>query len=591
MTEIFGNHHDFIDQIDVKGDGIADWTDENRVKDLAKKYLDDQIQHGLSSEWIEKLWNKITTLLLKQDAEKINLYERLKEDITQETREELDKEAIIHQAKTLLYEKLSIQDDQSQNGSFENFLKWIVDELVIGNIELAIDIWETNGQVIIDALRQLASWEAIKNIATSLGSTVLELFEGNAYQKWQSTAQLWLIGTGLGAGVAIGKKWLRMWIKKLKEWRPDNKPENPAEAHPQPPVEAEAEAWVSLDKRYFQDLLIEDLARLWDPERLEAGREFLGGKNLTLEQENALLEAHQIWGERAEAGIFNYTPEELKAKVQILKQAWFSREERRILLQNWICWKVSEGKLMQFDLPWDTLEEQVDLLYSLAETTVEQYDTLLQEVGTQSGASNILDSESVPLKSKKGVLDKIHNEYDGKNPEKIRDLLRWSIVYDDIDDLKKWLEILLHSDKISEIHVTDRLHKLNTNDILLNVRFPNGMVAEIQLHIRETLHAKETWYKLEKNIIDLDTLWTEQDKRLVQEIKDGLRWTRKVEPHIFLPTSNEKVSWHLLYEIRRSLWDSPEENVLRQKLVEVDNLLNLSARWLYTQRTWKPFTP
>ncbi len=122
----------------------------------------------------------------KKDVERLNLTEELEWKIIQETREELDKEALIQQAKTILYEKLWIHENLYQNSKTENFLKWIVDVLVIDNYDLAIQIWQTNGKVIIDALKALMSWEWIKQMAKALWESVMNLFTGNAYEKWKA---------------------------------------------------------------------------------------------------------------------------------------------------------------------------------------------------------------------------------------------------------------------------------------------------------------------------------------------------------------------------------------------------------------------
>ncbi len=60
---------------------------------------------------------------------------------------------MINEAKIMLYEKLWINDNHKNNSKIENFLKWIIDELVIWNYELAIEIYNTNWKVIIESLK------------------------------------------------------------------------------------------------------------------------------------------------------------------------------------------------------------------------------------------------------------------------------------------------------------------------------------------------------------------------------------------------------------------------------------------------------
>jgi hypothetical protein len=52
------------------------------------------------------LLEKIRILLQRQDIEKINLRESLKGQIQIETRERLDKEMLINEARTVIYESL-----------------------------------------------------------------------------------------------------------------------------------------------------------------------------------------------------------------------------------------------------------------------------------------------------------------------------------------------------------------------------------------------------------------------------------------------------------------------------------------------------
>lgn len=158
-------------------------------------------------------------LALRQLKEQQKLKEQKENPILQESKEWLDKEAMINEAKTMLYEKLWISDNQKNNSKIENFLKWIVDELVIWNYELAIEIYNTNWKVIIESLKQLASWEWIKKLAESLWESIWNLFDWNAYEKWKSVVQLWLLTTGVWLWVAVWKKWLKLWARELSKLR------------------------------------------------------------------------------------------------------------------------------------------------------------------------------------------------------------------------------------------------------------------------------------------------------------------------------------------------------------------------------------
>jgi len=226
MAEVFWNYDWYIDKIDVKGDKVPDWFNENQIKDKARTYVESRIKEWISKEDYDILLKGIKELLERQDAERIDLIQELKQREIWETREKVDKEALIQEAKTMIYEKLWINENQVKNSKIENFLKWIVDELVIWNYELAIEIYNTNWKVIIESLKQLVTWDWIKKIAESLWETIWNLFDWNAYEKWKSVAQLWLISTGVWLWVAVWKKWLKLWMREITKLRPHTSNEN-----------------------------------------------------------------------------------------------------------------------------------------------------------------------------------------------------------------------------------------------------------------------------------------------------------------------------------------------------------------------------
>jgi len=77
-------------------------------------------------------------LALRQLNEQQQLKEQKESPILQEAKEWLDKQALINEAKTMLYEKLWINDNLWSNNWWENFWKWLVDTLILDNYDLAI---------------------------------------------------------------------------------------------------------------------------------------------------------------------------------------------------------------------------------------------------------------------------------------------------------------------------------------------------------------------------------------------------------------------------------------------------------------------
>ena len=79
-------------------------------------------------------WREITQTIIELNwliENQRSENESLESLVQSETKEELDKEALINEAKITIYEILWINDNIEFNSSFENFTKWFVDELVI----------------------------------------------------------------------------------------------------------------------------------------------------------------------------------------------------------------------------------------------------------------------------------------------------------------------------------------------------------------------------------------------------------------------------------------------------------------------------
>gem|GEM_PF-4567848 len=77
----------------------------------------------MSKEQLENLLKEIKQLLERQDIERVDLMTELKRKEVSEIKENIDKEALIQEAKTMIYEKLGIKENQKANSPLENFLK------------------------------------------------------------------------------------------------------------------------------------------------------------------------------------------------------------------------------------------------------------------------------------------------------------------------------------------------------------------------------------------------------------------------------------------------------------------------------------
>ncbi len=215
----------------------------------------------------------IKTLLERQDAEKINIREVLEQQVCKETRESLNKEALIVEAKTVVYEKCWIEEKEERNSKPKQFLKWIVDLLIIDNDDLAIEIYETNGKVIIEALKQLMSWEWIKQMAKAIGESIMNLFTWNAYEKWKAVWELGLVWTGIWVTAVLWKKAIKVWMKEIAKRR--NKKEHsvwdPEMKEVILDTRSKIDEIIPKQELDVEKILAENLAKLWDIDRMKAG--------------------------------------------------------------------------------------------------------------------------------------------------------------------------------------------------------------------------------------------------------------------------------------------------------------------------------
>lgn len=243
-------------------------------------------------------------------------YQEKKKHIFWETKEHLNKEQLIHKAKAGIYEEIWIDNNLNKNNPVQNFAKWVIDELIIWNYELAIEIVNTNWKVLLDALNQLMSVEGMKAIVKWLEESAVKLASWNAYEKGRSFIELWLTWLWSTAWLKIAK----FGMKKIKH--------------------------IDVPKHNFDKLSVSDIAKMSDPDKLELARFFMKNhfkKELNKDQEDAIIAAHKIWENREWAGIHNYSFSEKAEKLKILEKAWFTKEERKLLLEKWVCGKPPEA--------------------------------------------------------------------------------------------------------------------------------------------------------------------------------------------------------------------------------------------------------
>lgn len=210
--DILWNYTQVIDNIDVKADNITDWESENKVKSQAKEYVWKRIKEWISKKQLEELINEIKTLLARQDVEKLNLKETLKQNIKTETKESLNIEKLIQDTKLALYDKLWINFDLQKNPDVKKFLKWLIDWLILNNIETLhqiINAWIDN---FIAQVKELLTISWVLEFVNSLKDELTNIWDifAKPYDWW---VVIWWYGLWF-----IWKwfKWLNLFRKAEK---------------------------------------------------------------------------------------------------------------------------------------------------------------------------------------------------------------------------------------------------------------------------------------------------------------------------------------------------------------------------------------
>lgn len=202
------NFWKYIDSIDIKIDENSYNTNENLIKKSAKNYVEKRLKSWISNENYEELLKNIKIILEKQNVEKINLqqvFEIKNELIIQETAKNIENEKKTQMVKNMIYSELNINWILEKNSDIKKFVKWVVDWLILDNIELVEELISKWIDEIVWILKNLLDPEIIKEIIkdffSSLGD-ILEVFQ-KPYEWWYAMWWMWLW---------IFWKWIK-WVK------------------------------------------------------------------------------------------------------------------------------------------------------------------------------------------------------------------------------------------------------------------------------------------------------------------------------------------------------------------------------------------
>lgn len=122
-----------------------------------------------------------------------------------------------------------------------------------------------------------------------------------------------------------------------------------------------------------------------------------------------------------------------------------------------------------------------------------------------------------PLKGEDRAAEKVANDYGG-DWSMLKDVVRCSIAVDTMDDLEDALGQLQKSGMILAQQPKDRFAKPTAEgyrDLMMNVKFPNGLIGEVQLHLKSMLQAKKEGHKPYEIMRTIDgkprEQWSEED--------------------------------------------------------------------------------
>ncbi len=180
MAEVFWNHNKYINGIDVKGDKISDGYNEIQIKEKAKEYILQRVQEWIPQEEYKKLLLDIKKLLERQDIERLNLQEKFvkqREITIWETWINIENEKKLEIVQNMIYSELKIDWNLENNTNTKKFIKWVVNWLILNNIELVEELISKWVDELVSMLKNLFNLEVIKEIIKDLSSSFWDILK------------------------------------------------------------------------------------------------------------------------------------------------------------------------------------------------------------------------------------------------------------------------------------------------------------------------------------------------------------------------------------------------------------------------------
>jgi len=131
-----------------------------------------------------------------------------------------------------------------------------------------------------------------------------------------------------------------------------------------------------------------------------------------------------------------------------------------------------------------------------------KHDARVHEELTQKGGLVLL----APIKGKERSVEKARDDYNGDLGQ-LRDIARATVAVDNFDDVGKTMEYLRKAGMQIVGPPKDRIANPTEEgyrDLMFNVRMPNGVISEVQLHLKPMTLAKEQGhhsYKVTRGIM------------------------------------------------------------------------------------------
>lgn len=141
--------------------------------------------------------NSLREFLDKQENERWELdkkYELAKIDLISESKWNLENLDNTNEIQNLLYSKLDINPKVELNNNIWKFEKWVIDWLILNNIELVNELMEKGVDEVVDMLTWLAYWDIIVAIVKDMFDSMWDILNtfSEPYEWWVALWWLWL---------------------------------------------------------------------------------------------------------------------------------------------------------------------------------------------------------------------------------------------------------------------------------------------------------------------------------------------------------------------------------------------------------------